>query len=207
MNNDSQSDNDCLKCHGDPAVCASVPGLRHCERAMRESVSPAPSNRVISVDVMDGDCLRVNYFDNTWELFDQNPATRWLVQAFEIEKAANMDKAPVSERGTSGAEPAPAAAGLVERLRARSKMLRQGYDEFDRFAAADLDDQAATALSSRRVGEDYKALYMELLYAVARKWPDETRHQTALRYIRERENMPSNPAQASQRLSGDANGR
>lgn len=31
---------DCLTCHGDPAVCASIPGLRHCEKAMRET---APS--------------------------------------------------------------------------------------------------------------------------------------------------------------------
>ena len=44
---------------------------------------------------------------------------------------------------------------------------------------------------------DYKTLYMELLYAVASKHPGETRHQTALRYIRQRENMPANPAQVS----------
>jgi Lar family restriction alleviation protein len=31
---------------------------------------------------------------------------------------------------------------------------------------------------------DYKTLYNELLYAVVRVHPDETRHQTALRYIR-----------------------
>ncbi|MEN6549964.1 MAG: hypothetical protein ABFE07_28305 [Armatimonadia bacterium] len=31
------------------------------------------------------------------------------------------------------------------------------------------------------------SLYMELLYAVERKFPEETRHQTALRYIREAE--------------------
>jgi hypothetical protein len=29
--------------------------------------------------------------------------------------------------------------------------------------------------------------YWELIYAVAAKWPDESRHQTALRYIQERE--------------------
>lgn len=29
--------------------------------------------------------------------------------------------------------------------------------------------------------------YYELLYAVASKYPNETRHETALRYIRERE--------------------
>jgi hypothetical protein len=32
--------------------------------------------------------------------------------------------------------------------------------------------------------------YDELLYAVARKYPGETRHQTALRYIMEREQEP-----------------
>lgn len=31
--------------------------------------------------------------------------------------------------------------------------------------------------------------YQELIYAVGSKWPNETRHQTALRYIRERENQ------------------
>ena len=30
---------------------------------------------------------------------------------------------------------------------------------------------------------DYKALYHELIYAVASKYPNESRHQTALRYI------------------------
>ena len=34
---------------------------------------------------------------------------------------------------------------------------------------------------------DYKKLYYELLYAVGNKWPDETRHQTALRYIQNAE--------------------
>ena len=38
---------------------------------------------------------------------------------------------------------------------------------------------------------DYKALYFELLYEVATKHPDESRHETARRYIRERE-QPKN---------------
>lgn len=37
---------------------------------------------------------------------------------------------------------------------------------------------------------DLLKLYNELLFAVARKWPGETRHQTALRYIQEREQTP-----------------
>jgi hypothetical protein len=35
--------------------------------------------------------------------------------------------------------------------------------------------------------ENYKALYMELLYQVSTKHPDETRHETAMRYIRQAE--------------------
>ena len=33
--------------------------------------------------------------------------------------------------------------------------------------------------------------YMELLYAVERKFPNETRHETALRYIQEAERVPA----------------
>jgi hypothetical protein len=39
--------------------------------------------------------------------------------------------------------------------------------------------------------QDYKALYYELLYAVGNKYPGETRHQTALRYIRYMESPPT----------------
>ena len=42
--------------------------------------------------------------------------------------------------------------------------------------------------------EQRVAKYNELLYAVQTKNPDETRHQTALRYIRNAENRPSNTA-------------
>jgi hypothetical protein len=34
---------------------------------------------------------------------------------------------------------------------------------------------------------DYKSLYFELLFAVGHKHPGESRHQTALRYIRQAE--------------------
>lgn len=33
----------------------------------------------------------------------------------------------------------------------------------------------------------YKVLYEELIYAVGSKWPGESRHETALRYIKEAE--------------------
>lgn len=49
------------------------------------------------------------------------------------------------------------------------------------------------------------APYHELLYAVARKFPGESRHQTALRYIQEAESCKDNRAQsAASRLEGDA---
>jgi len=39
---------------------------------------------------------------------------------------------------------------------------------------------------------DYKEKYFELLYAVANKYPGETRHQTALRCIRSCESSTDN---------------
>jgi len=36
-----------------------------------------------------------------------------------------------------------------------------------------------------------KRNYMELIMSVGNKYPNETRHETAKRYIQERENMPS----------------
>lgn len=46
---------------------------------------------------------------------------------------------------------------------------------------------------------DYKALYHELLYQVGIKHPGETRHQTALRYLKNAENSQDNaPHQAKE---------
>ena len=42
--------------------------------------------------------------------------------------------------------------------------------------------------------EEIKHNYYELLYAVCRKFQNETRHQTALRYIKEAEEVKSNVA-------------
>lgn len=41
--------------------------------------------------------------------------------------------------------------------------------------------------SAKAENEALAAKYHELLYAVETKWPNETRHQTALRYIRRAE--------------------
>ena len=49
-----------------------------------------------------------------------------------------------------------------------------------------------TAQNQLAKAEQRVAEYNELIYAVQTKNPDETRHQTALRYIRNAENRPSN---------------
>ena len=43
-------------------------------------------------------------------------------------------------------------------------------------------------------------LYNELLFAVGSKYPDETRHQTALRYIKRAEMPSSEPAKAAHNI-------
>jgi hypothetical protein len=50
--------------------------------------------------------------------------------------------------------------------------------------ATDLRNKIWNADQPKEQETDYKTLYNELLYAVVRVHPDETRHQTALRYIR-----------------------
>ena len=37
-----EADAPCETCNDDPAVCADVPGLRHCEKAQREEPAPSP---------------------------------------------------------------------------------------------------------------------------------------------------------------------
>jgi len=55
-------------------------------------------------------------------------------------------------------------------------------------------EQYAAALSGQIQNQpDYKALYLELLYAVGNAYPGESRHQTVLRYIRKAE-QPSGDA-------------
>ena len=64
----------------------------------------------------------------------------------------------------------------------------RGYDheDMDAYAtAAVLTDRAARP--TVQPSPDIQEKYNELLYAVGIKWPNETRHETALRYIREAE--------------------
>ena len=54
---------------------------------------------------------------------------------------------------------------------------------------AKIDAQIAAAQAQQPAAAvpETEAKYAELLYAVESKWPGESRHETALRYIRERE--------------------
>ena len=78
----------------------------------------------------------------------------------------------------------------IEQLTARVRELEA---EVERLSAAhakacqaNADSQAELAKAEQRVAE-----YNELIYAVQTKHHDETRHQTALRYIRNAENRQS----------------
>ena len=64
--------------------------------------------------------------------------------------------------------------------------------DFMRNVVRDGSAQSVTYLPWREV-EHLRTLYNELLYAVVRKYEGETRHETALRYIRECENPPTAP--------------
>ena len=57
--------------------------------------------------------------------------------------------------------------------------------ERETIAKAYKEGQAGATLETELA--EANRLYHELIYAVAQKWPNESRHQTALRYILDRE--------------------
>jgi hypothetical protein len=63
-------------------------------------------------------------------------------------------------------------------------------------------EPAAPLVTPEGAQEDIKAKYYELLYAVAQKFPGESRHQTALRYIRQREEGTGSDQTAKSALVG-----
>ena len=60
-----------------------------------------------------------------------------------------------------------------------------------------IDALLSTKPSAGEEVQAVSALYQELLMAVARKWPNESRHETALRYIREAERQEATTAKSS----------
>lgn len=79
-----------------------------------------------------------------------------------------------------------------------AEVIRQAIASGDimRHVMHDGSAQAITYIPCREVSR-LRDQYHELLYAVASKHDGETRHETALRYIREREERTEGPASSS----------
>ena len=75
---------------------------------------------------------------------------------------------------------------MIKYTSVRGNILKDGHIMFDFDIAKELNRKAFLEDS-----------YSELIMAVARKFPDEERHETALRYINEAENQDSNIAAQS----------
>ena len=73
----------------------------------------------------------------------------------------------------------------------------QGYEKLELLSRPD------AALAQQRTAVDEK--YAELIYAVASKYPGESRHETALRYIRQAESADHGDAQAATQSGGSDN--
>ena len=94
---------------------------------------------------------------------------------------------------------ADAAQAEIERLRADLADHRVMHGDTVmqlQHKIADLGAELATA----------RNLHMDLLFQVQNKWPGETRHETAKRYIREREQHTNGPAQSALKREGGGNG-
>jgi hypothetical protein len=91
------------------------------------------------------------------------------------------------------------AAGARNSVAPDQKLARSEKDDaialanrvLDERPSADPDDDLAMLARQFLRALERTALYDELLYEVGRKHPGETRHETARRYIREREQRPS----------------
>lgn len=97
--------------------------------------------------------------------------------------------------------------GAPERMReacrsivGMASLMRKPCDEDDLDSFARLQEEMVAAIAALPLPqplaaqEDVSALYHELLYQVGNKYDGETRHQTALRYIRQAEERIGGPA-------------
>ena len=85
------------------------------------------------------------------------------------------------------------AADLIERQAEDIAEVKKQAAIFERghmAAESQIDEMAEEIAGLRRD-------YLELIYAVGNKWPGETRHQTALRYIYNAEHQAHGPSQAA----------
>ena len=92
---------------------------------------------------------------------------------------------------------------IEETCRCGAKFKVENYDELkcqfrhiDFLSAHKVCREASPPNDSTIKGKDYKKLYYELIMAVEAKYANETRHETALRYIQEREALEPGPCGA-----------
>ena len=120
-------------------------------------------------------------FGGTWP--EQNAVDAWLEKhGVKVEFSAAMELK----------EAVTAYRIQVQRLLEAEKEERR--HQWDKRKEAERSDVRSESVH----GVDYKALYHELLFGVGNKWPGETRHQTALRYIQQAERGSDNPSQEKQ---------
>jgi hypothetical protein len=70
-------------------------------------------------------------------------------------------------------------------------------DEYERRAAEQYAVKCAEVTRLTAEVQRLRGVYDELIYAVGNKYDGETRHQTALRYIRQAESHDGSPGQAA----------
>lgn len=70
-----------------------------------------------------------------------------------------------------------------------AETIRQVIESGDMMKHVTVDGAQAVTYAPYREVEHWKSLYHELIWAVVQIHDGESRHQTALRYIKERENM------------------
>lgn len=80
-------------------------------------------------------------------------------------------------------------------LDADHRRIVEGLEESERKALSSLLDISLKCDKLQSEEAEREARYMELIYAVGMKNEGETRHQTALRYIKQAESHTNGPAQ------------
>ena len=162
--------------------------MEDCHRLLAEQWN----RRVIPLHEMIGDCRK--QFDDWWSEFTSahedwrfadSDALRW--QAWQA--AWNLRASPASAPEGFALVPVVPTHAILD------VMFNAGIDRHDGDLTI-LYRAILAASPTPPVSEDQKELelYGELLYAVANKFPGESRHQTALRYIQNAEKGSDNAA-------------
>ena len=147
---------------------------------------------------------------STWASIDANDASHWPIDQWTngYEKRPLYLASPIQPLGVLHQTPdgrvfksfpsTDAAQTPSEALELATALESNSATEYDRWRAAHLlrCQYAPPQAPSEAVARDFKALYMELLYAIGKKHHGESRHETALRYIQQAESPRASDSQA-----------